>query len=568
MGNCAKRLSALVAAAALSLACSCVLASGALADWAPVQSGPLNASGYSASIGNAATVGSTTYFGWAEDEYRGAYLTAIHVSKLSGGAITGEAPNPEDFSGADAGDGYESVPRLFAAGGHLYAILEGLGFVVLKLEGEAWVEQGEALEGEAGGLAESSEGLVLGYVEGTEPRSLVLDKLASKKWESLTTVVTPSSSEQSVRDVSVLEDGSAPIVAWLFEEQGYGGVKDGLYAGELKSGSFDDFDGGSPISEAGRVEAARTLVTIGGTPYLALGEETNSAEDLTRVLKLSASGEAFEQVGNVAQVAPDYYQLEPALVDYEGAPLVVAMSEEGETHPLARHLVGAAWEQLGGPLGVPPLPALNGDPYQFTAFADASGVPYVAIAQEPPGGEETFEPNLYIEAYTAGGTDPLGGGGGSGSLGVSTPSVTSGAVFSVEEPSSSPPPSNAPAASAALELVASPSIAGKAKLKLKTGVSVYCPAAGSACKGTVKLKLAKPKGAANVSFSIPAGATRAVTIVLPKRVSKALARAGAAKGSETVSASGPNGKSASLSQRLAAKLARKSRGKARKKGKR
>lgn len=430
------------------------------------------------------------------------------------------------------------------------------GKTVLELEGSEWKRQGNAPEGAISLAEESSGGKPIAAFVNSSGR-VQIDRFSGSSWSKLTEGAAPASG--SIQSVQLLSDGSTPIVSWVSQQED---LHDSVYADELSGGSLVALSGGAELTDGDNVGAAATLALLAGVPYIGLGEARDGAGEeeiaYTRVLKLE--GTSFVQVAGTVRETPFHYQLSPGLAEYEGAPVAVTIAEDPKLQVLASRLGGGAWTPFGGQLGVPPLPSPNGGPYELVTFEGAGGTPYVALAQQ--AGTEFAKANIFLEDYTPAGVDPLGDGMSSE---VSTPSVTNGAVFSVEEPS--PPPSKAPAASAALELMAPPSLAGKRKrkLELKTGVSAYCPAAGAACKGTVALKLAKPKGAgtAKVGFSVPAGATQAVEIALPKRAAKAIARAGAAKGSETVSATGPNSEAVSLSERVAAKLAHESKGKTR-----
>jgi hypothetical protein len=232
---------------------------------------------------------------------------------------------------------------------------------------------------------------------------------------------------------------------------------------------------------------------------------------------------------------------------------------------------GGSWSRLGGALGIPPLPSANGTAYAAEALAQSGeGVPYVAFLQQQPGNESGAE-NLFVEAYTGAGVDPNKPFQGAeypptvitheeGSPSASTTTVTTPSATQTFAPAAS------------LDLLGAPSFKRHGRsIKLSTGVLAACPAASTkpACRSVVVLTLhavvrsAAPAsskrsspGATRVSIavSVPSGAEQPVSVVLPAASVKRLGSKSPLRGTVVVTITGPNGKSSSLTQPVAARL--------------
>ncbi|HEX4307998.1 MAG TPA: hypothetical protein VHZ54_18325 [Solirubrobacterales bacterium] len=516
---------------------------GAQADWAPVQATQLNAPGTSGLGGGGASIGGVTYFGWAEKT--GAYITAQHVSKIEGGAIVGELEEPVAALG---GTEVSGPPELVAIDGSLYAVepLYGEGGAVLKLEGSHWKQVGEDLEGVPSLAQGTAAGqLIAGLVDGAG--DFVLRRYEGSHWRTIRTVAT--SSGGFISDIDLLSDGTTPILTWApISSDG----SQAVYADQ--AGGTDlaltPLNGGAQLNEGGAVGVGTTLATIAGTPYLGIGEAREGSEGQTAYTRvLALGGQTFTQVGGTVQEAPWYYQLQPALGEYGGEPVALTIREAGELHVVASLLSGGAWASFGGPLGVPPLPEIFGDPYGFTAFV-GEGTTYAALQQQPAGEEHERESNLFLEAYTAAGVDPLGPGGGADTGYM--PTITETVLGETPPPSSTPTRSKA--ASAVLEALGSPALSGKARLKLATGIGLYCPPAQGTCSATLILKPKHPGAklpkSVKAKLTVAAGATQELGFMLSGAASKAIRAAGRLQGSLRVSAKGGNGEATELGEQI------------------
>ena len=556
---------------------------GALGDWSPVQAGQLNSAGSSVGQVAAADVDGVPYIAWSESEADDA--TQMLVAALGAGVFSrvgGALPSATLFSGL----GPSSIA---AVGGRAYLAYGNDGSIeIFSWSGSSWGRVGA--EGEVKGSPGASAGVTegpggtpyLAFVAPSSPEKIQVDAFSSSthRWSQVGAQLLGKSGDVP-GSVSLLGDGAAPIVAWEEVEPNPGNPAEYegyVFADQLSGGAFSPLDDGHPLNlTAGPNPASGpVLAMVGSTPYLAFDEEERTiARPTNAAYGFALSGSSFERVG--ATIASDPGELPaPALGELEGAPLAITLGElsTGEDQPAAETFRGGSWSELGGALGVPPLPGSSGDPYGGHALAVAGGIPYVALLQQPPD-TEAGEENLFVEDYTANGVNPL-----RPFEGVEYPPQVTGAESSAGTASSSSAQAGSTTQSTAQPIAAAATLelAGAARLTrhghslgLDSGVTASCPhASGSPdCKGSVVLQVAAATGAGaragaargaaatirvSVPFAVASGHEQVVAVQLSKPVLARLRAPRTIHGTLTVTITGPNARSTALAQSLSARL--------------
>jgi hypothetical protein len=336
-----------------------------------------------------------------------------------------------------------------------------------------------------------------------------------------------------------------------------------VFADRLSGTSFSPLNEGKAINGGASAAFVPDLATVASTPDLALEEEAGGIGSGSAADVLTLSGSSFTSVGE--SVIATNSGLQPVgLGEYRGAPLAIVVSElAAGNYQLQAESYEGSWAQLGGPLGIPPLPSENGVSYAGEAVATGpSSVPYVAFEEQQPG-NESGEENLFVEAYTAGGVDPVGP-----PHGLENSPVVTEEVLAPATPGASATATFQPAAS--LDLYGSPAFVRHGNsITLNTGFLAACPRATAtvACAATITLAVKGGKAASRaahastprttvlkLAVAIAAGKEEVVKATLSKAARRQLRAPRSVRGTVSASLTGPNGRTASISQPLAGRI--------------
>ncbi|HTU77263.1 MAG TPA: hypothetical protein VMF09_00730 [Solirubrobacteraceae bacterium] len=558
-----------LAVAVCALVASALASSAAFADWSFPEAGQLNATGSSVAGFAAASVAGKPYIAYVQQS---AGATSLIVERWSASAWTqvGEAvgTTPEG-----------STPALAEVGGVPYvAIPEGGAIHVYELNGGAWTLVGSAVGSELASepsLASVGGQPCVAFKQGNSEETKVYAYCRSgTTWDKLGNPLLASAGGRFAGYPAVVDDGGEPLLAW---DQGT------FYGLEQEVELFSALWTGSSWSESGPLnvgagtsvdtpffpeETAPALIMDGATPYVAFAEENASQTSINAYVK-SFDGTDWSQAGEaLGKLSSGDSAQMPALGVFEGEPLALSLDglTSGEHELTAKTFDGSSWSMLGGRLGAPPL-TLEEAILTPAALVEGSGTPWAFFVQESESNAEgEFKLNLYAEDYTAGGVDPIGAGGAGLSVSDEPPTEATETITStVAEGGSSASSQSAPAASAVLELLGAPSLSGRSKLKLNSGIAVYCPPGEGSCAGTVTLTADASASAAHSSaarlkssFTVAAGDRTNVTLALSKSLAKLVRASGRLKGSVTVKAAGSNGEASELAQAVAVRLSKRS----------
>jgi hypothetical protein len=532
-----------VASLGATVAATLVLAPVALSDWAPVQGAQLNTASVFAV--SAASVGGTPYIAWFEG-------ASDFSGKVFVDAVSASAASP---AGGAVGH-CTSFPKLGAVAGTLeLACPSGTdgGADVYTLAGSTWVQVGATITAPepvvVSGIADDSGLPMVALVDGNG--NLLVERFAGGVWTEVGAPLIHQSGD-SILTAVLVADGATPVVAWTEDS---GGSHASLFADQLQGATWTALNGAAalePVPASGTALDLGSGALIGATPYLALDEQPAGGGFTYTGYALALTGSTFSPVGGPV-VTQDASVPQIVLGSDSGGPMALLQSDTaaGDDQLTANTLVNGAWSQLGAPLGVPPLPGDDGDPYPGVAVAgDGSGTPYVGIIQQV--GDTFNANNLFVENETAGGVNPNAPFTGFTTPPTVTTTITPGVVL---------PPA------AVLESDAAASLERHGKrVTLNTGLLATCPkATGSpACSATVTVRLkttatAKRGGKSHpitlvvtVKTRVAAGKPRLITVTLPRKTAAKLGRR--VTGTEAVTVRGPNDETASLSQKLSVRL--------------
>jgi hypothetical protein len=531
----------------------------ALADWAPISTTQMNSANTSVVGLSAASVGGIPYVAWSESPAANPTTGPVYVSKLSNASFSAV--------GGGAVAGCTADPVITDIGGTPYlACIDGSAgtIEVDTLSGSTWTPVGSAItvadEGagiELGGIADvgglpyvafvppittpgSQEVMVYGYSGGQ-----------SGHWSQIGSPLIGHSGDQALTP-ALLSDGSTPIVAWTeTTPAGSLATTQYVFADQLHGTTWSPLNGGDAIgASTGSTPQLDGLTMIGTTPYLAVDESTSSGGEAADAFALAGSSFA-PAGGTIVSSTSSGIAPQAALGSYDGGPLAIvnSLSSENTEQISARTYTGSTWSQLGSVLGVPPLPSTgNGDPYGARAIAvdSQTGTPYVAFLQQSNSTATAVPPeDLFVESYTAGGTNPTKPFTGN----PTPPTVTPGTL-------TGPAPGSVKSIAATLELAGAATLKRRGKsVEVATGIRAACPAETSraACTGHTEIHI----GAVEVTVPFTVGTRRAIVLTtsLSGTTLRRLGRAGRlVRGTIIVTITGPNGASTSVSQRLRARL--------------
>lgn len=447
-------------------------------------------------------------------------------------------------------------PFLADVGGTPYAACQGNSHTILvySLHGSDWMQVGPSIAADPtqqplGGIADVGGQPAIAYTDAAG--DVEVDAYASGHWTALGSPIPRHAGNPGragfsdfAQGPSLLSDGATPIVAFREFKPGSPSAQFLVYADQLQGSTLTPLNGDQPLNPVAADSAYLDGLTMAGsTPYLGLDDASPNGAS-TDVLALS--GTSFQRVGGPLN-ASDGPLSALALGAYHGAPLAVSSETSTSDFALtARTLANGAWPKLGSPLGVPPLPGSEGDPYAGSAIAvDAhTDTPYVIFLQQPPGNATTNTENVFVEGFIAGATSPT----------------------APAKPRSVPPKSTShvttvlPAAS--LELAGGPSLRRHGRsLRLDTGLSATCPTATGrpACAGVLSLSV-RVQGKTyhvKVKFKVRSGRTTAVVVTLSPATARQLRkrrRKGVLHATITAGVKGPNHRTATLAQSLSARL--------------
>jgi hypothetical protein len=483
----------------------------ALADWSPVQSTQLNSAGTSVLGVSAASVGGVPYVAWAEAPAANPTIGPVYVSRLSGSTFVPV--------GGAVGD-CEGDPVITDIGGAPFVgcVDFDLGVInVYTLEGSSWVQVGPSIPGGEGfpmlgGIADVEGEPWVSFVPAYDTSAVPEVQVdaysggAEGTWSQVGASLIGQAGDQG-NLAELLSDGSTPIVAWdeagPTNSEGY--VTSYVFADQLHDGTWTALNSGDPLNPVSSDEGSQ----LHGVAMIGLGS-------------------------------------------YAAAPLAVTAADgaDGVEQLTALTLTDGKWDQLGSPLGVPPLPTSDdGDPYGVRAIAvdTQTGTPYVALLQQQNNSTTEIAPeDLFVEAYTAGGKNPTGPTAPK----QYPPTTTTSKVPDPKLGSVKPP-------SGVLEL-ASGSTLSKRKhtTHLNSGIRAACPSEKRhpACHGEIVLKVKKLQ--LTWEFTVSSGHSTTLSTSLSAGNIAQLGRSTGRliRGTITVTLSGPNATSTSLSESLHARL--------------
>jgi hypothetical protein len=528
----------------------------ALADWSPVQSTQLNSAGTSVVSLSAASVGGVPYVAWNEAPASNPISGPVHVSALAGSAF---AP----VGGVVGSCNEDPVITGIGATAFLACIDDVSGVIdVYAFTGSTWVQVGPSIPGAGfgailGGIADVGGEPFVAFIPpyGATPPEVEVYGYSggtAGTWSQVgPSLIGHSGDDPDV--VDLLSDGSAPIVAWqeVSPSSGSGNAPQFVFADQLLAGAWSPLNSGNAINPVASGTAALDgLAMTGATPYLGL-DETSGGQTVAGYA-LALSGSSFAPVGGAIVTSPMGTSPQVALGSYGGAELAVTDgdSSDGAEQLTASTLSGQTWHQLGSPLGVPPLPTSDsGDPYAQRAIAvDASsGTPYVALLQQQNNSTTSVAPeDLFVEAYTPGGTNPTGPVAPK----QYPPTITSSKVGNPKLGSVKTP-------AGVLELAGASSLARRRRTtRLNSGIRAACPSEKHhpACHGEIVLKVKKLQ--LTWEFTVSSGHSTTASASLSAGSVAQLRRSSGRRirGTIAVTLSGPNAASTSLSQSLHARL--------------
>jgi hypothetical protein len=523
--------------AAVALAAPAVAA----ADWAPVQSAPLNGSTTASGV-SAASLGGVPYVAWSQGPV---YASSMYVDAIS--------PDGASALGGAVGD-CESNPQLAVVGSELELACQGAidndGMEVFGWNGSTWVQVASDLPGAENFAAVDGEPGMLVLGSG----GLTLEEWNGSAWTQVGGTLLTHIGDSDGAGSQLIGDGATPVAVWA-ETDGSGDVS--VYADQLEGSSWTALNGGASILPQTAVENDVDLdggAVLDGTPYVSLDEQDSVSGFSFTAYVLKLSGTTLSPVGGPI-VTGDQTVPQPTVGSDGNAPMVLFNDDDaaGEPELLADTLSGGSWMALGYQLGVPPLPNYQGAPYgSFALATDGSGTPYAAFLEQI--GDNNFgDNNLYVEADTPGGKNPNApfspGTGSAPPLTVTTTLASPGGV---------------------LERLGTAALARhRRKVSLNSGVQAQCPAQSGhpRCRVRVTVTLRTTSTAAGrkarartvvqrTSLLLASGKTRTIVIALSRR---SIARLGGvadarlARGSVQIALTGPNGRTT----KMAASVSRK-----------